>query len=262
MYLMYLDDSGSMSTRSETHLILGGFIVHKDCLYWIKKNLNDLAQQLSTEADISADEFEFHASEIFSGRRHPWDSFRDKSRRIKILEDVLHIAADQCARKKSNQHTTLIACAVKKTDYPEGEAMKMAFEEICSRFQLFLQRQHHSTSQRVKGMIILDESSHETALQKLAKNFVRNGNKWGQKTDDILEVPLFVDSRASRGIQLADAVAYAVYRNYEARDLKYYDIIERYFDSEDGHLHGLIHKTTDHDCKCYACLSRTLNKKD
>jgi Protein of unknown function (DUF3800) len=52
-------------------------------------------------------------------------------------------------------------------------------------------------------------------------------------------VPLFLDSKASRLIQLADIVAYAVFRYYEKGDNRFFPIIQSRFDSEGSVKHGL-----------------------
>lgn len=54
---------------------------------------------------------------------------------------------------------------------------------------------------------------------------------------------MFLDSKASRLIQLADLVAFALYRHHEAGDSRYFEIIESCFDSEGGVIHGLYTKT-------------------
>lgn len=54
------------------------------------------------------------------------------------------------------------------------------------------------------------------------------------------EAPLFVDSTASRLIQIADLLAWAVWRRYEHSDTRYFDLIVRRFDREGGVLHGLV----------------------
>ncbi|WP_255349432.1 DUF3800 domain-containing protein [Thioalkalivibrio sp. ALE23] len=51
-------------------------------------------------------------------------------------------------------------------------------------------------------------------MQSLARDFKHYGHAWG-KTYNYAEVPVFLDSRASRLIQLADLVAHAIYRHHE-----------------------------------------------
>ena len=62
-------------------------------------------------------------------------------------------------------------------------------------------------------------------------------------------------------IQLADHVAYAVFRRYQAGDAQYFDRIGSKFDAEDGVVHGLAHKELGNaGCMCPACLSRRINE--
>jgi hypothetical protein len=72
------------------------------------------------------------------------------------------------------------------------------------------------------------------------------------------DVPLFVDSRACRVIQLADHIAYSVFRYYEADDASYVKpILRKFFAEPGGKIHGLMHKQTyDLGCLCPACMSR------
>ena len=60
-----------------------------------------------------------------------------------------------------------------------------------------------------------------------------------------------------RTVQLADHVAYAVFRRYEAQDTSYFDIISSRFDEHDNKVHGLVHKQSfDPRCMCVACATR------
>jgi hypothetical protein len=89
--------------------------------------------------------------------------------------------------------------------------------------------------------MIFDKSTYEATLQGLATNFRTIGHKWGTLRN-LSEVPLFLDSKASRLIQLADLVAYAVFRKYERDDEQFFSIIENRFDSVGGDKHGLCER--------------------
>ena len=74
---------------------------------------------------------------------------------------------------------------------------------------------------------------------------------------NLADVPFFVDSKVTRGIQYADLVAYAMWRKYERGDSDFFDVIADWFDSEGGVVHGLHHyRNRDEPCDCPACLSR------
>jgi hypothetical protein len=138
-----------------------------------------------------------------------------------------------------------------------GNPGQMAFEDLCSRFDIFLRRLQDE-GHRARGIIIFDSSAHETAIQRLARDFRTLGTTWGV-VRNLSEVPLFVDSRASILVQVADHIAYAVFRRYNASDTQYFDVFAPRFDSSNGVIHGLAHKQlADRNCMCPACLSRRL----
>jgi len=248
MYVLYLDDSGSVGNKSEDYVILGGVSVFERRIHWLTKRLDDLAASLYAQDPHAV---EFHASEIFSGRRPPWSGMNKDDRRG-VIKSVLKILAD------AHENTRAFACAVHKASFPNADPMEIAFEDLCSRFDMHLMRHYHTKKDPQRGLIILDESSYETSLQKMARDFRSLGTRWGMLRN-IAEVPLFVDSKASRIVQLADHVAYAVFRRYQARDTSYLDVILPKFDSEQGKLHGLIHRQhVDPQCMCPACMSRRL----
>ena len=245
MHLLYLDDSGSAKNAREAYLVLGGVSVFEAQASWITRQLDDLAEKINPGDPHGV---EFHASEIFSRRRQPWKSLnRDEARGV--IKSVLEVLADAYDSARA------FACVVHKASYPDRDPMEVAFEDLCSRFDLYLQRVA-TGGNRERGLLILDKSTYETTLQKMSVEFRTLGTRWGS-IRRLADTPFFVDSRASRVIQLADHVAYAVFRRYHAGDTQYFDRISRKFDAEGGVVHGLVHKEPElRDCMCIACFSR------
>jgi len=249
MYLLYLDDSGSAPNPTESCLVLGGISVFERRIHWISQELDKIAASVFP-SDPSA--VEFHASEIFSGRKPPWNCMH-KDQRRKVIKDVLSVLAND------HKSTHAFACVVEKASFPGRDPMEIAFEQLCGRFDMQLKRIYATEQNAQRGMIILDKSSYETSLQGLARQFRTLGTRWGV-IHNLADVPLFVDSRASRLVQLADHVAYAVFRRYNSGDTSYLDLILSRFDSEGGKLHGLVHVPgTNPNCPCPACMSRRLS---
>lgn len=248
MYCLYLDDSGSVSNPKEDFFVLGGVILPEEKHYWVNKHLDELASQIDNEDPFSV---EFHACEIFSGRKDCWKNIKEKQKRIEIIKQVLDITR--------RENLTTIACAVEKKYYQCEDVITLAFEDVISRFQSFLNQKHRETKENIRGMIIFDESAFESDIQKLARTFRSDGTKY-RKIPGVQEVPLFVDSKASRAIQLADHVAYSVFRRYNANDLTYFNIIQKQFEMCEMPCHprdyGLFHLNKEYkNCTCTACLS-------
>jgi len=247
MHLLYLDDAGSAGNQDETYIVLGGVSLFEAQTHYLTKKLDELAESIDP---ANPQAIEFHASEIYARRRKPWKTMNRGEARG-VIKAVLKILADSYDTAKA------FACAIDKQSFPNYDPIEMAFEDLCSRFDMYLSN-IGADGDRQRGILILDESSHETTLQKMATNFRVLGTKWGV-IRNLAETPLFVDSRASRAVQVADHVAYAVFRRFNARDTQYFDIIAHKFYSREGVVHGLAHKThREQNCMCPACLSRRL----
>lgn len=253
LHLLYLDDAGSPSNRNEEYFVLGGVCIPEYSVRWLSAELDKLAKTIDSDAPESV---EFHASAIFSGQRSPWNTFHKREERIAILKSVLNTL------RAANPHVITFACAIHKASVA-GDVVQGAYEEISSRFDLYLARLNSTPGIRSKeedkhrGLVIMDKTAYEASLQTLAASFRRDGNRWGKQLRNIAEVPLFVDSKATRNIQLADHIAYSVFRRYNAHDLTYFNCIEGRFDQEDGIIHGLVHrKPASMTCTCPACLTK------
>jgi hypothetical protein len=252
MHILYLDDSGSPQNQSEEYFVLAGLSVPERSVRWLTSELDRLAERIEPTAP---DTVEFHASDIFGGRGPIWSRFQ-KQQRIDIMKAVL------ATLRTAHADTVAFACAIHKASF-QDDPVEQSYEEISGRFHLYLDRLNRTAGAPVRhddqqrGIIVMDKSTYETNLQTLTAGFRRGGNRWGRQLRQICEVPFFVDSKASRIIQLADHIAYAVFRRYNARDINYFDQIQNRFDEEDGVIHGLIHKRPRNEpCTCPSCLTR------
>lgn len=245
MYLLYLDDSGSVGNASDKHVILAGLAIEERRGHWLSKSLNELASRVWPDSPAT---IEFRAADIRGGKKH-WRGI-GKADRDRVYRDALKLLADS-----PSETVRLFGIAVHKTACSPEDPMEYGFEQVVSRFDHFLGRLHKRNNTQ-RGLIILDKSSYETSLQGLAKNFANDGHRWGN-LHNIPEVPLFVDSTATRLIQFADLIAYALRRYYEAGDDSLFEIIKPRFDSEGGVVHGLMHrKPTNEPCGCHYCRGR------
>jgi hypothetical protein len=249
MHLLYLDDAGSSGNKEEQYLVLGGISIYEAQADFITRELDTLAQSIDA---ANPQGLEFHASEIFSRRMPPWNRM-SRPEAQGVIKAVLQVLA------RSYDTARCFACAVHKPSYVGRDPLEVAFEDLSSRFDRYLFRLKEQ-GDRQRCLLILDESSHETTLQGMARNFRTLGSRWGV-IRNLADTPFFVNSKASRLVQLADHVAYAVFRRYNASDTQYFDVISSKFDSADGILHGLAHlQRIDTNCMCPACMSRRYSK--
>lgn len=226
LYLLYVDESGGVYQADQGYFVLAGLCVFERQGYWLAQKLDEIAARFDPADPVSV---ELHGSPMFGGRKkwrhHP------KADRHRALEDALGVL------QASHPSNRIFASVVRRAAISPQDPVIHAFEQLASRFDYYLQRLHRSGDTH-RGLIIFDKSTYETTIQNLATDFRIVGHSWGV-IRNLAEVPLFLDSRASRLIQLADIIAYSIYRSFEHGDHGLYSIIENRFDSEGGAVHGL-----------------------
>lgn len=246
MHILYVDDSGSVENASERYFVLGGVAVFERGLYHQIAALDRCIEEFGIG---DPHEIELHGSPMYSGRGSTWQRIRDRSQRERMINTALAVLLPAASVR-------LFAVAIDKVAVAPEDPIQLAFEELCNRFNLFLQRMNNRNPRDTqRGLIVMDETKHEKPLQALARDFRINGGRWGHFRN-LAEVPFFVDSRASRLVQVADLVAYATWRRYEYSDGRFFDPITGKFDADGGVLHGLVHRHGGSECFCPACHSR------
>jgi hypothetical protein len=228
MHLLYADESGCISDPAQKFFVLAGVSIFERETHWIDVELNKIAMRFSSH-DPQA--IELHGSPMRTGR-NGWDRHLQTDRHQAILDAL---AVGVCHR---HPHVRLFATVLEKKNWSGHDIAQVAFEQLSSRFDQYLGRLHKQKRDSQRGLILFDKSSTESRIQTLAREFKYTGHTYGV-TRNFAEVPVFMDSRASRLIQLADLVAYAVFRKFESDDDRYYKPIEKCFDSEGGVVHGL-----------------------
>lgn len=226
MYLLYVDESGTTHDPNQQYFVLAGFCVFERQGYWIANQLDQIAARFDP-ADRAT--VELHGSPMFGGRSR-WPIY-PKEDRHQAIEDSLKVFL------QSHPSNRMFASVIKKSAVSLRDPVGVAFEQLASRFDKYLMRLHRNGDTQ-RGIIIFDKSTYETTIQSLATDFRTIGYTWGL-IRNFSEVPLFLDSKASRLIQLADLIAYAVFRHFEKGDNRFFPIIEPRFDSEGGIVHGL-----------------------
>ena len=243
MHLLYLDDAGSVGNPSDKHFVLAGIAVFERQTHWLDAGLENLAGSLgySNPSDI-----EFHGNQILSGRG-PW-------RRIPRVERRSIIRRGLETAWALRGEWRLFGAVVDKRERSPEDPIEYAFEQLCNRFDRFLTRLHHKGDSQ-RGLIVLDKSTRETRLQSLATEFKTEGHRWGF-TRNLADVPLFVDSKATRLIQYADLVSYALWRKFEKQDNEFFNAVSDAFDREGSVVHGLHHyKNRSELCDCPGCMT-------
>ncbi len=230
MHLLYIDESGHADDATQRFFVMIGVSFFEKQTFWVANELDNIAARFDPADPFS---IELHGSPMKQGKGI-WKSISGNAR-AEAFKDALTILT------KSHKSNRLFGIAIEKAAIYPQDPVQYAFEQLLSRFDHYLMRLHkQGDSQR--GIVILDKTSHERTLQNLATAFRTVGHSWGVLRN-LSEVPLFLDSKASRLIQLADLVAYATFRYFEKNDSELFNLIEPRFDRDAGTVHGLHIRT-------------------
>lgn len=227
MYLLYADESGSVGDPTQRFFILAGVAVFEREPHWIEQDLDAIAARFEPQEPHT---LEFHGNPMRGGRGR-WRS-QPRADREQAMIDVLTVGV----RRRYPRNVRLFAAVLEKANFSGQDIAQVAFEQLSSRFDQYLGRLHQKGDTQ-RGLILFDKCSTEQRIQTLAREFKNAGHSYGV-TRNYAEVPVFIDSQASRLIQLADLVAFAIFRKFEHGDETYFRHIAHCFDSDGGVVHG------------------------
>lgn len=232
MHLLYVDESGSTADPKQIFFVLAGISIHETQGHWFNTELDKIASRFNPGDPSSV---ELHGSPMLKGKNF-WRQF-SVSDRVQAIKDALTVIAN------SHRGNRVFACICRKSVVSPKDPVELSFEQIASRFDYYLNRIKNRGNPS-RGLIIFDKSTYETTIQSLATDFKKIGHTW-DVIRNLAEVPLFIDSRASRLTQLADLIAYSFFQNYEHKNPEFLSIFAHRIDSDGGQVHGLCERIID-----------------
>lgn len=247
MYLVYLDESGSEDSE---HFVVGGLAVHEQDVLTLSAAIDSLVSEVFP---LALNE-ELHTQHIRAGkgawRRIP------RADRERFLDRVVELLLTRSARGTA---PALFAVVMHKPSFPNHDPNERVYEEFFARANSLAVRLVSAGSPH-RLLAIADKSRLEHTLQELMAGWRKFGGSTGgpiRPMRGYAEVPLFVESKASRLTQLSDFIAHWVYRSYESGDGERLRRLLPAFDSDGQTLHGLVHLVHGYrTCPCPACISR------
>jgi hypothetical protein len=245
MHILYLDEAGLHSDA--TYFVLAGVAVFERETYFYAQDLDNIQR---TYFPGITDSIEFHASAIHAPSANPKPPFDQLSteQRRQLLIDIYQIIR--------NHRGVVFGTAIEKAWCASEEPYERAFEDLTSRFDLYLRRINAQAGEHEqRGMIAVAESSYRRNLEVLGERFRGGSTRWGQ-IRTLADVPFFLPARNTRLLQVADFCANAIYGRYNSSYTRYFDIIAPRFDRDQNRIHGINHLTRDTRCQCIACFSR------
>lgn len=259
VYLLYLDESGTHG--GSPVFVLSGIAVHERDAWHLQNRIERVLTR-RLPVGLIAQNFEIHAADLKSPRRasqrraaSEW-AHVPRDTRMRILREAY--AALSTYRPLDPEYPmALFGAVVTRDNRPDYE--ERAYEEVLHKFDELLTRQAHNVGavHHQTGMVIHDRRVLERDVQSRTEGWRHVKGRLGTLTH-LADVPFFADSKASRLLQGADLVNWALWRNYGPNAEDAWIVrLWRLFDADAGVMHGLIHVNRRHrTCPCPPCASR------
>lgn len=231
MHLLYLDESGHSHDPSSDFFVLAGFSVFERQTHWIESAIDPIAARFNAANPSS---IEFHGAVMRAGK-DVWHGVPPVDR-VQAVVDILALLSSTQSKLK------VFASVIEKKMMPQDQILSKSFENLASQFDQYLGSMFLKKNPQ-RGLVIFDKTSYEEKLQTLSHFFKHQGHANG-KLRNFAEVPLFLDSKASRLIQLADLIAYWIFRYFQAGDNRGFNMISPYFHKYGGVQHGFVKQVT------------------
>ena len=127
-----------------------------------------------------------------------------------------------------------------------------AFEQLVSRFETYLKIATKNLGYKQFGLLIHDNNQTvERKHTEMMTRYQETGTLW-TSINGIIETPLFVDSRLTSMVQIADLCSYVLRRYLERSEDKIYKEIIKRADKKEGRMVGVRHFTNS-SCTCDMC---------
>lgn len=214
MHLLYLDESGHTHDPATNFFVLAGFAVFERSTHWLESRISPIAARFNPQEPSA---IEFHGSPMYSAK-DDWSGIAP-AERVQALVDVLSLLGNQQLKLR------VFASVIEKSRMPLDEILERSFESVAHQFDQYLADMWARRRDAQRGLVVCDKASYEQKLQALSSLFKHQGHQLG-RLRNFAEVPLFLDSKASRLIQMADLIAYWIFRYYQSKDDRGFRLIE------------------------------------
>jgi hypothetical protein len=208
MYLLYLDESGTHG--GSPAYIIGGIALHEHDVYHLQQRLETMLQAKAPSGARCSGFRATRCRDQVSAEPEgpsPWEQF-DYSFRLDVLRGAYR--AIGCYDPVDFEYPYALFGAVVDRHY--GDRRQRAYEEVLHRFDEMLTRRAHQTREHQRGIVIHDESTIERNIQAWTQRWREVAGRIPGELRHIVDVPFFADSKASRTIQAADLVTFALWR--------------------------------------------------
>lgn len=246
VYLLYADESGDLSQAAVGNFVVGGIAVHEDAIRPLAGQINNTINQFIGQR--LGKTVEVHGGPMRSGRGE-WAAVPGAKRHA-LAHALLRLICDWTHEPTGSKVEPI--AVVMDRDHSQSPT-ETTYGELLYVFDEFL-RAGRRRGDPHNGVLVADRSRYEKTLEawvEVARLRRARPQDDPRRLHALAEAPFFVDSKITRLMQLADLVAHALYRAYNADDWSWATTVMPSLITPDPRR--IVHFTGDANCRCPAC---------
>jgi hypothetical protein len=246
VYLLYADESGDLTDPSTNVFVVGGIAVHEDAVRPLAGNINStINRYLGRSMGMRV---ELHAAPMRAGAGR-WRNI-PVGKRVGLYRTLMKKCCSWTHKDSASEIEPFVVVIDRNHSQSPTET---AYGELLYMFDRFLREGRRRGSPH-NGVLIADRSRYQRTLEawvELARTRARRPQQDPRRLYALAETPFFVDSQSTRLMQLADLLAHAFYRAYNAGDETFSaTALPSLTTPAPPHI---VHFTSNANCSCAAC---------
>lgn len=219
MYFFYIDETGNRDLSNDRFYVLtavGMFEGRWKRFHYHIENVKESLRgqiQARTGLQLGLADCEVKSNWVRNSKARKTSAFLSN-----LTDEELKMLIEQYYRQLEYHHIKIVSVVLDKTmiSDPINDSQKLhnkAWELLCERIENYMREFHLKHN----AILITDDTGiqqNEFLASKHASLY-RRGTSASVRLSHILEMPLFVRSELSEGVQLADLCSYNVYRAFK-----------------------------------------------
>jgi hypothetical protein len=227
VHILFIDESGTPPSPQKLrhkYFVIGGIIVPEEKWHKMRDGILGLKLRRKIVGEIKWRYFAPGNNEAPNPMKDMSKDIRDAIR-SEIYEKII------CS-ERSIKTIGCVTCIEAAYDRPtintRDDLYEHTYKPVSERFQYHLQDLTRQVGRSELGIVVSDHRGHEDDKRFRAHHeaLLRGAGDYVSKYQNLVESLFFVPSDLSIGIQLADMVAGAIWRKYEAGDNRWFDLLK------------------------------------
>lgn len=231
MHLFFVDDAGSIAPGkklSHNHFVLGGLVIPEDQWHDLERDFSEIKRNFGIMGEIK---WRFFGQK--KGREDKDNSLSHLTiyERDQVRKEILLAITQYRSIKVIASVTHLPTIYHSSTIEDPEDIYFLTYKPLTEHFQYYLQELSRNGGSKINGIIVCDHRNpaQDRDLRRKHAGLLTLDFLFNSKYDNLIEHLFLSPSHYSIGIQCADLISGAIFRRFEHRDQRWYDLVDSNF---------------------------------